>query len=61
MPNRRKAELGDRLRAATDRPLREITAFLRTSRSSYEYHRARLGRDRDARLRPLVAEAFEAC
>lgn len=60
MSNRRKCELGERLRAATGRPLREITAFLRISRSSYEYHRARLGRDRDAALRPLVAAEFEA-
>ena len=60
MSNRRKCELGERLRAATGLPLREITAFLRISRSSYEYHRARLGRDRDAALRPLVREAFAA-
>ena len=33
MSNRRKCELGERLRAATGRPLREITAFLRISRS----------------------------
>ena len=60
MSNRRKCELGERLRAATGLPLREITAFLRISKSSYEYHRARLGRDRDAALRPLVGEAFAA-
>ena len=58
--NRRKAELGERLRAATGLPLREITAFLRISRSSYEYQRARLGRDRDADIRALVREAFGA-
>ena len=61
MSNRRKCELGERLRAATGLPLREVTAFLRISRSSYEYHRARLGRDRRAWLRPFVREAFEAC
>lgn len=61
MSNARKAALGERLRAATGLPLREITAFLRISRSSYEYHRARLGRDRRAWLRPFVREAFEAC
>ncbi len=61
MPDARKTALGERLRAATGLPLREITAFLRISRSSYEYHRARLGRDRRAWLRPLVREAFEAC
>lgn len=60
MSNRSKCELGERLRRATGLPLRSITAFLRISRSSYEYHRARLGRDRDAALRPLVREAFEA-
>ena len=58
--NRRKCELGERLRAATGLPLREITAFLRISRSSYEYHRARLGRDRDAAIRRQVVELFEA-
>lgn len=58
--NRRKCELGERLRAATGLPLREITAFLRISKSSYEYHRARLGRDRDAATRPLVRDAFGA-
>ena len=61
MSNARKAALGERLRAATGLPLREVTAFLRISRSSYEYHRARLGRDRRAWLRPLVREAFESC
>ncbi len=60
MSNARKAELGERLRAATGLPLREITAFLRISRSSYEYHRARLGRDRDADIRGAVGEAFGA-
>ena len=58
--NRRKTELGERLRAATGLPLREITAFLRISKSSYEYHRARLGTDRLAGLRELVREAFGA-
>ena len=58
--NRSKCELGERLRRATGLPLRSVTGFLRISRSSYEYHRARLGRDRDAGLRPLVREAFEA-
>lgn len=58
MSNARKTELGERLRAATGLPLRVITAFLRISKSSYEYHRARLGSDRDADIRPLVREAF---
>ena len=42
--NRSKCELGERLRRETGLPLRSITAFLRISKSSYEYHRARLGR-----------------
>lgn len=58
--NRRKCELGERLRAATGLPLREITAFLRISRSSYEYHRARLGRDKYAGLRAEVRALFAA-
>lgn len=58
--NRRKCELGERLRRATGLPLRSITGFLRISKSSYEYHRARLGRpDRDADIRGLVASTFE--
>jgi transposase len=57
--NRRKAEFGERLRRETGLPLREITAFLRISKSSYEYQRARLGEDRDAALRGPVREAFE--
>ena len=58
--NRRKAELGERLRAATGLPLREVTAFLRISRSSYEYHRARLGRDKYAALRDEVEALFRS-
>ncbi len=57
--NRRKAECGERLRRETGLPLREITSFLRISKSSYEYQRARLGEDRDAALRGPVREAFE--
>lgn len=58
--NGRKAELGERLRAATGRPLREITRFLGISKSSCEYHRARLGRGRGAGIRGPVREAFGA-
>ena len=58
--NRRKTELGERLRAATGLPLREVTAFLRISRSSYEYHRARLGRDKYAALRDEVEALFRS-
>ena len=59
MSNRRKTGLGERLRRETGLPLREITAFLRISRSSYEYQRARLGRGRDAALRGPAREALE--
>lgn len=57
--NRSKCELGERLRLATGLPLRSTTGFLRISRSSYEYHRARLGRDRDAALRRRGVVASE--
>ena len=56
--NRSKCELGERLRRETGLPLRCVTAFLRISRSSYEYHRARLGRDRDADIRSEVRRVF---
>ena len=62
MSNARKCALGERLRRETGLPLRSITAFLRASKSSYEYHRARLGRrrDRDADIRAEVRRLFEA-
>ena len=58
MSNRSKCELGERSGRATGLPLRCVTGFLRISKSSYEYHRARLGRDRDADIRGLVAGMF---
>lgn len=58
--NRSKCELGERLRMATGLPLRQITGFLRISKSSYEYHRARLGRDKYACLRKEVRSVFES-
>ena len=58
--NRSKCELGERLRMATGLPLRSITGFLRISKSSYEYHRARLGCDKYAHLRREVRSAFDA-
>ena len=60
--NARKCALGERLRRETGLPLRPVTAFLRASKSSYEYHRARLGRrrDRDADIRAEVRRPFEA-
>lgn len=57
---RRRVELGERLRAATGLPLREITRFLGISRSSYAYHRARLGRDKYAALRDEVEALFRS-
>lgn len=59
--NARKTELGERLRRETGLPLCEITAFLKISKSSYEYCRARMGRDRDGLRREPVRSAFEAC
>ena len=58
--NRSKCELGERLRRETGLPLRSITGFLRISKSSYEYQRARLaGRgDRDADIRARVVGTF---
>ena len=58
---RRCVELGERLRAETGLPLTRVLAFLGISKGSHEYHRARLGTDRHAALRPLVAAAFEEC
>ena len=62
MSNARKCALGERLRRETGLPLRPVTAFLRISKSSYEYHRARMGRrrDRDADIRAEVRRLFEA-
>ena len=58
--NRRKCELGERLRRETGRPLREIIRFLGISKSSYEYHRARLGGpDPLAALKARVRELFD--
>ena len=48
------------MRAATGLPLREITRFLGISRSSYAYHRARLGRDKYAALRDEVEALFRS-
>ena len=55
---RSKCELGERSGRETGLPLSRITAFLRISRGSYEYHRARLGRDRDADIRSEVRRVF---
>lgn len=57
--NKSKCELGERLRMATGLPLRSITGFLKIPKSSYEYHRARLGNDKYANLRDEVGRLFE--
>ena len=54
--NREKSELIEWLRANTARPLGELTASLRISKSSYEYWRAHLG---DADVRGLLRPAQE--
>jgi len=57
--NRRKAELGERLRQESGRALREITGFLRISKSSYEYHRKRLSQpDAHKALRERIVALF---
>lgn len=58
--NRSKCELGERLRMATGLPLRSITGFLKISKSSYEYHRARLGHDKYTELKKEVRMIFDA-
>lgn len=58
--NKSKCELGERLRLATGLPLRSITGFLKISKSSYEYHRRRLGNDKYADLRQEVQILFDA-
>ena len=61
LTNREKAVLIEWLRRETDHPLKDLTAFLRISKSSYEYQRAAIARgDKYAWLRPLVAEEFWA-
>ena len=59
MSNRRKCELGERLREERGWPLRAIIDCLKISKSSYEYHRARLGRDKYARLRAEIVSISE--
>lgn len=57
--NREKALLIDWLRARTGRSLRELTASLRVSRSSYDYQRRAIARgDRYAQLRKDVRRIF---
>jgi len=59
--NKKKVELGERLRQVSGRALREITAFLKISKSSYEYNRKKLSRpDPYLALKGQVVELFWA-
>lgn len=61
LTNREKTLLINDLRVTTGRSLRELTASLRISKSSYEYQRRALERpDNYAGLRERVREEFEA-
>ena len=62
MSNRRKAGLGERLRRECGCPLKDVLAFLRISKSSYEYARRSLERSsgREVRVGERVRSAFEA-
>ena len=61
LTNREKTVLIDWLRQTTGRPLKELTASLKISKSSYEYQRAAIARGGKYEwLRPLVAEEFHA-
>ncbi|MDO4400482.1 MAG: hypothetical protein Q4D27_05990, partial [Coriobacteriia bacterium] len=56
--NREKSQLIEWLRASTDHPLRELTASLRISKSSYEYWRRKLRNPRPT-LREEIADDVE--
>ncbi|MDO4400162.1 MAG: IS3 family transposase [Coriobacteriia bacterium] len=58
LTNREKSQLIEWLRAGTGRSLRELTGFLRISKSSYEYWRRRL-RDPGPTLREEIADDVE--
>lgn len=61
LTNRQKTLLIEWLRAKTDHPLKELIAFLRISKSSYNYQRKALAKgDKYAWLRPLVIKEFWA-
>ena len=61
LTNREKTLVIDELRRTTGRTLRELTASLRISKSSYEYQHAAIARgDKYAGVRRLVAEEFHA-
>jgi transposase InsO family protein/transposase-like protein len=57
--NRKKAELGVRLKAETGRALQEIIAFLKISKSSYNYHvRAMKRADKYAGIQTRICRLF---
>lgn len=61
LSNRRKAELGERLRRGCGCSLKEVLAFFRMPKSTYEYERRAMTRpDGLAWLRARVREEFEA-
>lgn len=61
MTNAEKTRIIDSLRAKTGRSLSELTAFLRISKSSYEYQHARMSaEDKYAEARVRIVEVFEA-
>lgn len=61
LTNREKTILIEHLRQETSRPLRELTGFLKISKSSYEYQRAALRRpDKYAEARGRIVKEFEA-
>ena len=60
MANSQKTSLIDYLRRTTSHPLKELTAFLKISKSSYEYqHKAQMREDKYKDLRTLVRDIFE--
>ena len=59
LSNKRKVELGERLRLESGRSLKEIIDFLKISKSSYEYHRVRLTLpDKLASVRDRITAIF---
>lgn len=61
LSNRRKAELGEKLRRGSGRSLAEITAFLKMPKSTYEYNRRRNAEraERDEEVARRARKAFE--
>ena len=58
--NKQKVRLGERLRQGSGRTLKEITASLKISKSSYEYHRKRLSMpDKLAPVKARISTLFK--